>query len=419
MIKKRIISHVLLLTLAAIFLSAPFLCAQTPSNNITLTTYYPAPFGAYKKMTISDSVGIGTTSPTAKLQVQDGDIRIQSTASFTGPRRLIISDSVGGLGHWGEVVTGDPGALTLRAISAGEMRFALANSAGTQPFTFVNEVTDQELMRITASGNVGIGTSSPGAQLDVNSGSINLAAVFEANGSAADRRATILVMNTASVPNSSVSSRINFSGTAIPTGGSISPGWEIGTDFNRNGGNDMYFYNYDKNHVPKDLLYMNGDTGNIGIGTTSPQAKLDIGGVAGTDGIRFPDTTVQVTALPTCVDNKYLKTVSGTWQCVDSTFTGGWVAINNPSFISPVDQVKAMGLIPVISPVPAENSIFRGDCSSCTPSVIYSDGIGCLQIYFAIPCTNVCGEPCPWITGWYWKIAGSYSVTAVYAVPKP
>ena len=36
--------------------------------------------------------------------------------------------------------------------------------------------------------------------------------------------------------------------------------------------------------------------GNVGIGTASPTAKLHIGGTAGTDGIRFPDGTIQTTA---------------------------------------------------------------------------------------------------------------------------
>ncbi len=36
--------------------------------------------------------------------------------------------------------------------------------------------------------------------------------------------------------------------------------------------------------------------GDVGIGTDTPQAKLHIGGVAGTDGIMFPDGTVQTTA---------------------------------------------------------------------------------------------------------------------------
>lgn len=53
LIKKRIVFHRLPLTLAAIFLSAPFLFAQqntSPNNSITFTTYYPAPFGAYDRV---------------------------------------------------------------------------------------------------------------------------------------------------------------------------------------------------------------------------------------------------------------------------------------------------------------------------------------------------------------------------------
>jgi hypothetical protein len=38
--------------------------------------------------------------------------------------------------------------------------------------------------------------------------------------------------------------------------------------------------------------------GNVGIGTTIPVAKLEIGGAAGTDGIKYPDGTLQTTAVP-------------------------------------------------------------------------------------------------------------------------
>ena len=37
------------------------------------------------------------------------------------------------------------------------------------------------------------------------------------------------------------------------------------------------------------------NAGNVGIGTTSPTAKLHIGGTAGVDGIKFPDGTLQTT----------------------------------------------------------------------------------------------------------------------------
>lgn len=35
---------------------------------------------------------------------------------------------------------------------------------------------------------------------------------------------------------------------------------------------------------------------NVGIGTTNPTQKLEIGGTAGVDGIKFPDGTIQTTA---------------------------------------------------------------------------------------------------------------------------
>jgi len=44
----------------------------------------------------------------------------------------------------------------------------------------------------------------------------------------------------------------------------------------------------------KNNLYV--ESGNVGIGTTTPSAKLEIGGTAGTDGIKFPDGTLQTTA---------------------------------------------------------------------------------------------------------------------------
>ncbi len=43
-------------------------------------------------------------------------------------------------------------------------------------------------------------------------------------------------------------------------------------------------------------LYVDSVTGNVGIGTTTPSAKLEVAGNAGTDGIKLPDGTLITTA---------------------------------------------------------------------------------------------------------------------------
>jgi len=45
--------------------------------------------------------------------------------------------------------------------------------------------------------------------------------------------------------------------------------------------------------------------GHVGIGTTSPGAKLEVAGTAGTDGIKFPDGTTQVTAAASAYASVY------------------------------------------------------------------------------------------------------------------
>jgi hypothetical protein len=50
-----------------------------------------------------------------------------------------------------------------------------------------------------------------------------------------------------------------------------------------------------KDSLGDPVMSARGD-GNVGIGTTNPEAKLHIGGTPGVDGIKFPDGTVQTTA---------------------------------------------------------------------------------------------------------------------------
>ena len=76
-------------------------------------------------------------------------------------------------------------------------------------------------------------------------------------------------------PGDNVSAPINVSGTSQDKSGALRIGGVFRTD-------------------SETVLAVLG--GNVGIGTTNPTAKLHIGGTAGTDGIKFPDGTLQTTA---------------------------------------------------------------------------------------------------------------------------
>lgn len=108
-------------------------------------------------------VGIGTTAPTAKLQVTAGDMLIDNNRGFfsknTGGSSLsLLKFDTSNNAQIGSVFQG-----------GGTILYA------TNEFIFYNypSSTLTERMRITSTGNVGIGTTSPTQKLDVN-GSVNI-----------------------------------------------------------------------------------------------------------------------------------------------------------------------------------------------------------------------------------------------------
>ncbi|MBI4309215.1 MAG: hypothetical protein HY591_02675, partial [Candidatus Omnitrophica bacterium] len=145
------------------------------AGQITLTTYYPAPTGNYDLVT-ANNVGIGTTGPSSKLEVQAGQIRVLDVPwndSFQAPRMagwirnqgpglLVDVDSdyaFFGLKHEGpansnrnDVVIGwgDDGREN-GAVQAGDSVRFVHFTAGAE----------YERLRIDPAGNVGIGSTNP------------------------------------------------------------------------------------------------------------------------------------------------------------------------------------------------------------------------------------------------------------------
>ena len=123
---------------------------------------------------ISGNVGIGTTAPGEKLTIRDPNI---ASDAASGEVRLRFDSGNGGGGI----------GFAKETFNTGGLRFYTQYGYGT----FV------EKMRITSTGNVGIGTTTPGYKLDV-SGNVRLNNLVFANpGVGNDTRLTFLKTNDA------------------------------------------------------------------------------------------------------------------------------------------------------------------------------------------------------------------------------
>jgi hypothetical protein len=166
----------------------------------------------------NNRVGVGTASPTAELEVRGAsnpEIRIVSSDG-TDPA-LYFGDSV-------DLVRGG---------------FVFDTSTNDLQFRGYNNST---VMTIESDGQVGIGTTSPSALLHVNAGTVNNCATFEST----DAGAIVSLVDNSTTGSAYVGIRADGDNLRLRSGNS--------------------------NQV---TIQSNGD---VGIGTLSPSAKLDVNG---------------------------------------------------------------------------------------------------------------------------------------------
>lgn len=202
--------------------SSNILFQTSPSGSTGTTDNTPATAMA---ITGDGNIGIGTSSPTAKLDIQpDAD----NMANFV----LRQADTDNALTA-GTYMTGDG---FLRVHNSDGSIGAQINGSVIGLYTYFN------------SGNVGIGTSTPASQLHIEASSGN--GVMTLSGSSTSNEGVI------DFGDSSTRSQIR---------GGYGPG----------GGGDITFMTDTTGGTPTDRMYI-GNNGNVGIGTTTPSNKLTV-----------------------------------------------------------------------------------------------------------------------------------------------
>jgi hypothetical protein len=273
--RKTILTTLFVVCLASIAL------AQT--DQITLTTYYPAPFGMYQEMRVMGKLGVGTTDPKNKLDV-NGSVAIGSYAgnNVAPTASLIVSGRVG-VGttnpltpfhaHQEAMSFVSPSALGVFETGANQPALIAASRRG-HSFTSGDAKLPSDNIGLYALGydgtkannegfagyfalgktyfadSVGVGTTSPAARLTVDDGS----GAYSTSG---NNPLGLFVTGTKNKPALSVISANQYgvsqpdlSNTALYVHGSTYAGY------------------FDSGKV-----YISG---NVGVGTSLPNAKLEV-----------------------------------------------------------------------------------------------------------------------------------------------
>ena len=258
------------------------ICAFVVGIGFMLTTA-----AGFAQTAVTTSGGTTNTVPVYTGSVSIGNSPITVSGSNIGVNGNVQINSLGGGTNNGIYAGNGDGASSSTVDLAIESWWGLgfkttccSNSGITWNYPIV---FDTRAGSIYAEGNVGIGTVSPAYMLDVAGGNARIYGVGYSKAG-------------------------NYAGLYLGDGDAgVAAAWGSGLRFdvyNPSGGGTL-------GSNSMDAMSIQQQTGNVGIGTTSPAYTLDVNGAVHTSsGITYPDGTVQTTAFnPTLCGGDYAESV--------------------------------------------------------------------------------------------------------------
>jgi hypothetical protein len=239
------------------------------------------------RLTTTGNVGIGTTIPAYKLDV-NGDTKLGGAAFINNDLSVLGSSiQLGSTTQTGQVFIGLKQSVNAGTLGKG-WNLGYTSSTNNDLYTYGYEnaayrlfTNTAERLTVTGAGNVGIGTATPGSLLEV-AGSNSPTAFVKTTGTV---QAQMLVGDASN----------GFGLQYYPAGNCC---WPTGTSVLAGSGNGNLML-----HTVNMLLFYAGGaerarfsaTGNFGLGNSSPTEKLDITGNVKFSGALMPNNTAGVT----------------------------------------------------------------------------------------------------------------------------
>lgn len=217
------------------------------------------------------NVGIGTIAPASQLEVYESDATGSTVGTVLTLRRKGAANNTDGLRI--NFQTQDPGADVAYIDAVNDI-----SNGGSLRFSTRNAGTVTEGMRITSAGYVGMGTTAPGANLQIGSRSsgaspANNSTIAVAGGSSSGGPVYALTLaNTAAAATSNESAlTFTVANTFTATG-------QVSTILTNSGTatSDLRFLTFNGSSLAEGLRLTS--SGNLGVGTTIPTGKVQVTG---------------------------------------------------------------------------------------------------------------------------------------------